>query len=455
MISGRLPYNSTTAGLLERDILDHQITPLPETCSGRMRWIINKGLSPNPQRRFSSGAAFRDELKKLLEPADDSSSTVDPLATTEVKKAPKEPAPSPDATKRTVPPPAEVPRTPSPALPPPAPQAAQEVKPAPVAPPPPIPQTAPEVKPPSLPAKRPSVRVRPAPSPVVSRKPATTPWRVPKALWAGLALVALLAVFQGVLWGEARRLHGELQNASLTDLLPLWQRYRWVTRLCLFDTAHGETDLAVKGRLRAAAEDIFDREREGSAPVTLDELSTACRYMETALQIGSQDEKDQARLFYCKGQEALAEAEQKTGQEAVEKRTEAAADFNRAAGLDESWPEPFLGLARGLVDGNKPDPDRFDAFAESARRRGFKDSRPFTVLLGDAYLAAGKGLVEKSRAAGGPEVKSLLWEAFRSLEQAVRRYDDLEGYGAARSRRSEAIELKNNIAGRLADLGGV
>lgn len=162
--------------------------------------------------------------------------------------------------------------------------------------------------------------------------------------------------------------------------------------------------------------------------------------------------QDRARLLYSQGQAALTEAEELTGADAEEKRAEAQAAFEEAAREDEEWPEPVIGLARVLVNGDPPVPETFEALRKEARKRGHGDSRIFSALLADAYLAAGKRLMEQAGLEGGPYEPKLLEEAHENLDGAVHSYEEAGDLDSAASRYSEAWNLRNKVAETIANL---
>jgi serine/threonine-protein kinase len=353
MVGGHPPYSATTLEGVERQIRAHQLLPLPETCSRDLRWIINKSLSFDVKRRYSSAAAFRDDLQKLLdkeflEPAPAPALVTGPSAITQPTRPPV-PSPSPETRKTTAP---------SPPVPPPL---------------PPPPQVQPS------PPKQPAIRVRPAPSPT---RPAAGTGKMPRALWLILPLLSLLA-----------------------------------------------------------AGYFLSRDGQQPTPEVQPPLVS-----EPILEVSSQD---RARRLFSQGQEALTEAETLTGARAEEKRAEAQSAFEEAARLDEEWPDPLVGQARALVNGDPPDPQKFEALRKEARRRGSRDSQVFSTVLADAYLEAGKRLLNRAGPAGGPYDKNVLWNSFLNLEQAVSNYEQAGDQG---TRYSEARRLKNEVAGIYANL---
>jgi eukaryotic-like serine/threonine-protein kinase len=444
MISGHPPYTGTTAGALEREIREHEIVPLPGTCSRGLQWIINKSLSFDVGRRFPTAAAFRNHLKALRDKGSLDhvpEPTAEPSATTRPTREPAKPPPI--ETPITAPPQAETRRT--------APPTSPKVAPN----PPTISRETPERETPPKPERRPAVRIRSSPATVVPAKPLGKDRRTRRNLWlAGFVLLGIMTLAQTFTWTEGKRLSREVRDAPLADLLPLWKRYRRITSLNLVANGRAATESTAKRRLREAAQMILEREHENVPRATQPEWDTAEQYLEEALKIGERDSAGEAMLAYARGQKALAEAEALSGQAATDKHAEAVIAFEESTRLDPKWPEPFFGLARALANGKTPDRGKFEALQEKARELGHDDQRLFTMLLANAYLAAGKSLVEQSGPREGPFVRSILWTAFRNLEQAVRRYDEIQDYVPARAQRSEALSLKNRVAGLLADMGG-
>jgi tRNA A-37 threonylcarbamoyl transferase component Bud32 len=219
----------------------------------------------------------------------------------------------------------------------------------------------------------------------------------------------------------------------------------------------------LKKSLGDAAERILDSYHGDQPTTTPRGWQTAYDELHAAAQIDPRDRKLRARMLYAhahldrvqsirlRGQPGQRVAAEQRRQAADLSRT-AAAEFQEAARWDPEWPDPYLGLARVYAY------DQFDLHALQQTlgelgRRGYRVGRRETAMLADAFRMQGLQVQARAQHARGSGGESdLLHEAHDDLQQAVRFYGDIEGFGGAAANQDDAAEHLREIEARQAEL---
>jgi hypothetical protein len=267
-------------------------------------------------------------------------------------------------------------------------------------------------------------------------------------------MIALIA-FAGTqlwAWNQAKQLRRDLAEVR-PDLDAIAGRYdqaaawSWVS-LDLFGV--GEE---LQRQLAASAARILDSYRGDDPMVSQRGWETAYRHLHAAAQLAPRDRGIRARMLYVRAHldrlESLAARGKGDRQHALALSKDAVAEFQEAARLDPSWPDPYLGLARIYAY------DLFDLNAlqktlDELTRRGYQVGRREKAMLADAFRMQGLALEARAQRAHGSSSESdLLEQARDDLDQAVRTYDEIPGYGAAGSNREEAQSHLEAIEARL------
>ncbi len=427
MVSGVAPFAAPDTRRLERLIVSRRPPPaLDAVCTPALQAIVAKLLAPQPELRYETAAAIRDDLSRYQAGQETRAQEEGwPARVDEPPTQRTTPVQSvqDEATRRTrVEPDAEATRATDPAR---APRSAPPVDPRPPAP-------------------------APAPAPVKRR-----PRRIRKALM----IAALFLVINEVMIGNAaERAAASAVTRELGDMDELWARYEELARRSYLGIAVSGLERALKNRTRELTNRVFDNYRSSEPTVREPHWKMAREALRHALTADPGDSRIKASLRYSEGHLHRINGEARKARrelpEAKEELTEAVAAFREAAELRTDWPDPFLGLMRTFIYGLE-DIDRGSDALKQAQKLGFAAGARETIQLGDGYRTRGETLMRTARTLEGlPQESEYLQRAAESLRDALTFYGRATGSaGVATSvvrtqRALERIEL------RLAELAG-
>ena len=411
LISGHLPFAGSTQEEVAARLRRGELRPLPESCSRPLRWVVYKGLSSDPERRYPTAAALQADLEAVR----DGRLEADELpekepVTTRPERGPGLRqgllAPRQEGAKRSRPtgriirnkPPQETRRT--------------------------VPKDSP-------------------------RRPNRKRW--PMAVLVVALPILLLGSYQLYLRGEAEKFRRDLLTGALPNLDLAWQRYAPIRRWALFGLEDFDREMALE--LRKAADRIFASYSGDDPRTTPEEWERAREYLSKAIYLGSSGPETQARLIYSRGQLALSEARsfRKKGdlEGARRKQEDAAARFQDAADLDPAWPDPYLGLARIHVYEHF-DYEKLQRALADAERRGYAERRRITAFRADGRLNEGRRLYSESMKARGRDgEEGLLEQALSHFNEALRLYGEIPGYANVGRVQVETARRKRLVENRL------
>jgi hypothetical protein len=430
MVSGVAPFAAPDTRRLERLIISRRPpASLDAMCAPGLQAIVAKLLAPQPELRYESAGAIRDDLSRYQAGEETRAqeegwpARVDEPPTQRTTPVARhvDVAVDEEATRRTRPEPSEA--------------------------------THATVGPPA--AAPPAAEQRPAiPVPV-------TAVRRPRRIRKAMMIVALFLVINEVMIGNAaERLAAAAVTRDLGDMDELWTEYDQLARRSYLGIAIGGLERALKRRTAELAERVFDNYRSSEPTVREAHWEMARNALRHALTADTNDDRIKAALRYCEGHlhringEARKDEARKTPRklaEAKEELTEAVAAFREAAELRKEWPDPFLGLMRTFIYGLE-DIDRGSDALKQAQKLGFAAGARETIQLADGYRTRGESLTRTARTLEGlPQESEYLQRAVESLRQALTLYSSVPGSGVAVSvaRTQRAIE---RIELRLADL---
>ena len=270
---------------------------------------------------------------------------------------------------------------------------------------------------------------------------------------AGLFLIAV-GVSQLWAWNQAKQIRQDLA-APHPDVEALAQRYSNAVDWSIFSTDLYGVGRELLGSLTGAAGKILDSYHGDDPTTTQRGWQTAYRYLHAAAQIAPRDKKIRARLLYTRGHldriEAITQRNQGDRQASAATSKTAAGEFQEATRDDPNWPDPYLGLARIYAY------DLFDLEAlqrnlNEASRRGYSLGRRETAMLADGFRMQGLGFEARAQRATGDDQAGLLKQARAYLQQSVRYYQDIEGYGDADENRAAAESHLEGIDERLSPM---
>lgn len=417
MVSGRQPYQAETTQRLEYLIRSRApLAPLPETCPLPLREIIAKALATDPQRRYNSARAMREDLlsfrkggpiQAILERENDvTRRTVTPNGPGDETMRTISPSDGADETRRTIPPKS----TPVPAKP-----------------------------------QTPAVGTRP------KRRYRIRVSRV--FLWAVLILV-LYGVYETVSsylrWTHGRELVQQINAETIADPDQIWSKWQKIAgsdpgSMLLFTARH-----TVRDQLRAAAERVIQTYRNNDAqPVYEKDWDRARRALAHALELDPGNDKIRGELRLCEGHLARING---TARRNAAQLNEAVEKFREAAKLLHDSPDPDLGLARVYIYGLK-NVDKADDALRDAEKHGYELGSREKAQLADGYRDRADRMWSDSRSLSGlPQEKDMLDKCMENYQRAIELYESIAPYGNASANVARVQSSLNRVNERIQKL---
>ena len=429
MVSGTAPFSAPDTRRLERLITSRRPPPsLDGLCTPALQAIVAKLLAPQPDLRYASAAAIRDDLERCQSGQETEAQRAGWPARvdeppTQRTRAPQADAPAgsgvdTEATRRTVPDPALM----------------------------------------DLPTRRTD-----APHPAVSATTAAAPPIAPRRarsrrLRKALLIAALLLVVNEIfVSGAARRAAGQaVTRERLDEIDQLWTEYDGLARRSYLGMGVAGLERVLVERTQELAERIIANYRTPVPTVREAQWLAASNSLRRALAVDPRNKHLKAAIRYCDGHlhringEARKARRQLTS--ARTEFTEAAAAFREAAELRSGWPDPFLGLMRTFIYGLE-DIDRGADALRQAQQFGFRPGDRETTQLTDGYRARGETLMRTARQLQGmPQEAEYLERAAESLRQALTHYGRVPAYGDVAASLRRVPRSLEQIEVRLAEL---
>ena len=407
MLSGVVPFAAPDTRRLERLIVSRRPpSSLEALCTPALQAIVAKLLAPQPELRYETAAAIRDDLSRYQAGHETRAqeegwpARVDEpptQRTTPVQNIDEE------ATRRTRPEPTS--------------------------------ETTRATQPPAA---------VPLPSPADQRSGAPVPRtavRRPRRIRKAMMLIALFLVIHEVMIGSAaERAAAAAVTRELGDMDALWTEYEQLARRSYLGMAVDGLERALKGRTRELTDRVFTNYRSSEPTVREAQWEMARNALRHALTADPGDSRIKASLRYSEGhlhringeaRKAEARKDPRQLSAAKEELTEAVAAFREAAELRSEWPDPFLGLMRTFIYGLE-DIDRGSDALEQAQKLGFAAGARETMQLADGYRTRGETLMRTARTLEGlPQEAEYLQRAAESLREALTFYGRAPGFSGA------------------------
>ena len=258
------------------------------------------------------------------------------------------------------------------------------------------------------------------------------PWRQRlriAAVRVGAVALAAVAVDACVVRSASSDLVEVIQASSL-DPDVAWARYERLRRWAVVPMLLGNVQPPLKHTLVAAADYVAADFRRDQPTVRLSHWTAARGWLTKAASIGEFDPAVAAKLQVAEAHLLRIDAERmRNDADRTATLRQAVQRFEQAARLDQTAPDPYLGLARiytyGLVDADRAS----EALAE-AERRGHPIGRRGHAQLGDVM----KSRADRLRQAAGrvrelPEERLHLRAAVADYERALGFYGKAPGFG--------------------------
>ena len=447
MLRGAPPFSAPDTRRLERAIVARRPVPLPAgVCPVGLHAIVAKLLGPTPADRYPSAEAIRLDLERALAGGDTEAQKEgwpgragDEPATRRMEPLAHPPERLEEATRRTVPPP--LPVMPSPA------SGGGTTAPFPfrpgVATAPPAGRGAPtagatavhaDLPRPLTPPPLPAVRPRPAPTrPGPVRTMIGGLFRASQLVNIVAAAILVLVVGNEILIGRAAgRIANTVPSQSLAVLDDRWADYQRLSSRSV-GPATWRLESMLKRRTLALTDRVIASYREGLSVVWSAEWTQARQALVRAVAADPGSANLNAALRYVDGHlhRINGDGFRRDKKTDAARREFAAAitAFREAAELRNSWPDPFIGLARTFVSG-LGDVDRGADALEQARRLGYTPAEREIAQLADGYADRGDTLRRTARNLQSvPQERDYLNRAASAYQRALELYAGAATFG--------------------------
>lgn len=411
MIGGTPPFAAPDTRRLERLITSRRPPPsLDGACTPALQAVIAKLLAPQPELRYATAAAVRDDLTRYQSGSQTQAeqegwpARLDEPPTQRTHATER----ADEATRRTH----------------------VEVSPAP-------------------PSATPS-----AAAPATSAAPrAPRPHRLRRALLIGALLLVGNEVLVG---GAARRIAAAAMTRELVEMDDVWAEYDRLARRSYLGIGIAGLERALTERTHELAERVIANYRSPEPTVREAQWQAARNGLRRALTVEPRNTRIKAAMRYCDGHlhringEARKSRRQLPG--ARQEFIDAVTAFREAAELRPDWPDPFLGLMRTFIYGLEEIDRGADALRQ-AQRLGFSAGDRETMQLADGYRARGESLMRTARQLEGmPQESEYLQRAAESLRGALTLYGRVPGFGGVALSLRRVQRALEQIEQRLAEL---
>ena len=428
MVSGAPPFAAPDTRRLERLIVSRRPpAALDGVCNPGLQAIVAKMLAPQPEQRYPSATAIRDDLTCCQSGLETQAqkegwpAQVDePPTQRTVARAPE---PDEEATRRTRPEKDAVP------------------------PPPAV-----VIAPPSGPGA-------PVPTPAATSAAPPPAVRAPKRHRlrnAMMILTIFLVVNEAMVGSAAGRAAARVVSRDLGEIDAMWEEYDQLARRSYLGIGVASLERAVTDRTQELADRVIRNYRTPEPTVREPQWVAARNGLLRALGAQPRSSRIKAALRYCEGHLHRINGEARKARRqlpaAKQELIDAVTAFREAAELRPEWPDPFLGLMRTFIYGLE-DIDRGADALKQAQSLGFTAGSRETTQLADGYRTRGETLMRTARTLEGmPQESEYLQRAAESLREALTLYGRVPGSNGVASSLRRAQRALERIEDRLAEL---
>jgi hypothetical protein len=392
MVAGHRPYSQLEGNKsrLEQAIRGNdRREPLPDACPRALAAIINKLLAYQPDRRYPTASAIKEDLDAFLcdtEPAAAAEFDVPATIAIDRPAPPAQTSPLPDVVTPTDP----------------------------------------------LPAVQQTRATASVPAPLTGRRDVTR-GVLRRVVWLAvlLSMVGVLAT-EGVAWVAAERFRDALEAIEGRNVTERRGEYDRIRGWSIFDLAlRWRVDEPLRQRLTAIGDAVLADYRREEPTVGPAEWRQAADALRWALEL-SPDAATRAKQIDCEAHVAriAAQGHPRGSQLRRQLFLSAIGKFRQAAALDPDSFDPYLGISRTQVYGFDDVDAAAIAIAE-AEKRGYQSRRRERAQLGDGYLRRGERSRRLARALSGEQRVRELENAHAAYARCIELFDPIIGFGNA------------------------
>jgi len=393
LLAGHRPYPGLdrNRSQLEQAIRNNlPRAPLPQSVPPGLAAIVNKLLAYQPERRYQTAAAIRDDLQRYLDGQQ-------PDAVAEY---------STPATMRIEQPPTL--RVAAPVL-----------------------QSVPPTDPLPTPA-RPEPAAAAAAAALVKPRRSLFRTLIKTGAWAAMLLILVgIVASEGAGWVAAERFRRSLDSLDGRTLTETKASYDDIRSHSPLGTGlKMRVNQILRTRLVALADGVIEDYRREEPTMTTPEWREAQIALRWAMQLMPTDKRIAAKLATCDAHVIRLSARGQTAATAKVTYRRAIDRFKAAAALDDSSFDPYLGISRVAVYG-LGDVDQAASAIQDAEKRGYVSGRRERALLGDGYLRRGNTSRALARTLSGDQRRRELERARADYQGCVDAFDPIVGFGYA------------------------
>jgi hypothetical protein len=257
---------------------------------------------------------------------------------------------------------------------------------------------------------------------------------------------------EAYVWGQSRGLTDTMPMQDFAGLDQVWSEYRNLRNRSYLGIGTRHLGRTLQRQALVLAERVTANYRTPTPSVREAQWKAAATALERALTVAPNDAVVRGTLRYAQGHlhRINGEASRSRRQTAVAQRqfADAVAAFREAARLRDTWPDPFLGLARTFIYGLEDIDRGADAMAQ-AEKLGYPLGPRETAQLADGYRTRGDGLDRAAATLGGmPQEQELLTGSRDAYRKALELYESIATFSNAPAHirttqgRLEAVERK-------------
>lgn len=270
--------------------------------------------------------------------------------------------------------------------------------------------------------------------------------------WVWITTVVIL-VLQYTAHNAARSVVSELSSDANPDVESALATYRYAASVRPFDLGLGEAQEVLREALVESADQVIASFLNETTTPKQGDWQRARDHLEAALELEHRDPQVRAKLYYAQAHDDRIEARtawnRRDRTEAQQLWDRAIFGFERAAEVDESWPDPYLGLAR-IYAYEVFDLDKLEQALRAALGRGYSWVDREKAQLADAHRTeASRQIAAADELSGERRERELLLDARRHLELAIAMYEQILDFGNAKTNRDLAQAALDELEPRL------
>jgi hypothetical protein len=240
-------------------------------------------------------------------------------------------------------------------------------------------------------------------------------------------IVARFIIAEGLVFNRAERFKGRIASFETSDLPSIPSMVRNLRSGAMFGFAAGAVDRPLAARMVELAEPTIADYRTDMPTAKQPQWKAASAALAIATDARPRDQRIRSRARYVEGHLLRIDAQGRSPEQARPILNRAVSAFRDAARLDESWPDPFLGLAAVHAYGLR-DVDAVAQDVSEAARRGFTGGRREHAEVADAFsYRADQARTTAARATGDDRAR-LLSAAAADYQGCVDNYAGVVGY---------------------------